>query len=287
MTGAFLLLMLAGTAFLGWNDVQRKQHLNHGIDERHLLVGSFILQGVILGIPLLFLGVPRVLPSFWAAAAGTVLINVVGQRLLFKAFSLSDASLVSPLRLITPPLVILTGYVFLGEHTSLLGAFGIVITVAGLWVLLFPGRVTLKLEPGVWYGLAASVLFAFSFPLDKQAVVASSALFMSATVFPVIGIISLLWHQLGDRRFSRQLLASIRNEPKRFFMLAATFSLGVLLTNQALNYSLAAYAASVKRLQAVWTIVFSGAFLQEKHLTRRLTAVAIMFGGVILSAMFK
>src|SRR3989344_8763743 len=98
MIPSFIAFMLAGTLFLSWNHIQRKRLLNAEIDERHLLVASFILGGLILCVPLVYFGIPRILPAFWIAAIATTCVGVVSQQWYFRAFKLSDASLVAPLR---------------------------------------------------------------------------------------------------------------------------------------------------------------------------------------------
>lgn len=284
----FVALMLTGTLFLSWNDIQRKRYLNQGINDSHLLVVSFIIGGLILCIPLFYFGIPRILPAFWLAAMVSTSLGTISQQLYFRAYSLSEASLVAPLRLITPPLVILTGFLVLGEKPTLVGSLGIFVTVLGLWFLLFPNmRPSLHLEKGALYGLAACTLFALEFPFGKLMIVSSSALFVSATLLPAVGVLTLLWCQLLDRTFTKRLLMAAGRTPIQFLALSATFSIGVLLTNQALNYSLTAYAASLKRLQAVWTVFFSGRLLREKDTIKRLLAALTMFVGIILSVVFQ
>jgi drug/metabolite transporter (DMT)-like permease len=145
----------------------------------------------------------------------------------------------------------------------------------------------IKKETGVLLGLLGSVLFAISFPLDKKAVVASSALFASSLIFMSIGLITIFINQLRNREFAREMIITIKNKPAPLFLTALFFGAGVFLTNQALNYSLAAYASSLKRLQALWTVVLSGKFLHEQNIKRKLLATIIMFLGILFSVIFQ
>ena len=288
MVPLFLVLMVSGTIFLSWNDIQRKKYLDLGIDERYLMIFTFVMEGVILCIPLLYVGIPVVKSSFWPAAVGTVVVNVIAQQFYFWSYKYSDASLVAPLRLVTAPLVVVTGFFVLGETVSILGMLGIMATVAGLWFLLFPKmRPTFRVDTGVAYGLIAAVLFAISFPLDKQTVISSSALFASAVLFPSVGVLLLVLNLVRDRSFLVGFSTTIRKQFLALLFMSSTLAVGTFLTNQALNYSLAAYAANLKRVQAVWTIIFSGAFLREKHITQRLLATLVMLFGIILSLAFR
>jgi len=66
-----------------------------------------------------------------------------------------------------------------------------------------------------------------------------------------------------------------------FINIAAFF-----LTTQALNYTLAAYAASVKRLWSFWAVILSGQILGEKDISHRLAATGIMLAGIVITSLF-
>ena len=268
----FLALMLVGTLLLGLYDVQRKQLLNRGLDEQAVLCLSLFGSSLFLGIALL----------------GTVLLNVVSQNLFIRAFKLSDASLIAPLRLIIPIIVIVTGFLFLKEVPSVGGMVGIFLTVVGIYVLLFPNlRPKLSLERGVVYGLLGSILFAVSFPLDKIAVVTSSALFASFIIFLALSILTTFLNLVWNRAFITRLFETLKVSPAMFIGVGITGAGGLFLTNQALNYSLVAYASSLKRLQAVWTVIFAGTFLREKQTIHRLVATVIVFAGILVTTFFQ
>src|SRR3989338_1050626 len=109
MNSTFLLLMLPGTLFLGVEDFLKKKYLNNGMSEQVLLSTTFFLAGFLL-MPILFIGgIPTIEPQFWNAFVGTVILNVVAQNLFIRAYKYNEASIIAPLRLITPILVIFTG----------------------------------------------------------------------------------------------------------------------------------------------------------------------------------
>jgi drug/metabolite transporter (DMT)-like permease len=286
----FVGLMAGGTFALGLSDVFRKKYLNQGLDQQALLVITLFLSGFLVLPVLLLVGFPEVRTGFWAAAVTTIALNLISQNLFIRAFKLSDASLVAPLRLIIPPLVILTGFLFLHEAPTLIGTLGIFITMAGLWFLLGNKVKLHKMllnDRGLVYGLLGSVLFAVSFPFDKIAVVHSSALFSTFVSFTTLGVLSYLINLLFNRNFNKVLLNCFFKNLKENLLISISSSIGIVLTNQALNYSLVAYASSLKRLQALWTVIIAGRFLEEKETRRRLVATTIMFGGILLSALWK
>ncbi len=285
----FILLMLSGTFVLGYNDILRKKYLVAGVHEQALVIAPFLLSGAMLLTICALTGLPHLYAPFWPVFSATVALNIVSQYLFIHAFKASDASTIAPLRLIIPPLVIVTGFIFLNEKPDAQGVLGILTTVIGLWILLFADKQksfkhVLK-DRGILMGLAGSVLFAISFPLDKQAVLLSSGLFFAGAISFAVGLCTLLLIQIRERGFAGHMLTELKQRPAAFALLSVTWGIGAFLTNEALNYSLAAYAASFKRLQALWTVVLSGHFLGEKGLTRKLFATVIMLAGIAITVM--
>lgn len=292
MSLLFIGLMLGGTFALGLSDVLTRKYLKNGLNEQAFLAITLFFTGALLLPILMLVGIPQIKEGFWVATTITVLLNLVAQNLFIRAFRLSEASLIAPLRLIIPPLVILTGFVFLGETPSLTGAIGIFVTVIGLWFLL-QGRSVEHSPRSVWfgdkgitYGLIGSVLFAISFPFDKLAVVKSSALFATFIIFTILGFLTYAVNLAIDRKFSGVLVQTFTRYLKANILVSLCSSIGVLLTNQALNYSLVAYASSLKRFQALWTVIIAGRFLREKEVTHRAIATIIMFAGILLSVLW-
>ena len=294
MTILFLSLMLSGTFALGISDVLRRKYLKDGLNDQALLVITLFFTGVLLLPVLILVGLPEIKDGFWSAVAITVFLNLISQNLFIRAFKFSEASLIAPLRLIIPPLVILTGFLFLNERPSLTGIGGIFITMTGLWFLLGGGKhseqqsrfLWLK-DKGILYGLIGSVLFATSFPFDKIAVVQSSALFATFLIFTSLGLLTFLFNIIRERKFAFIVIESFTQHFKASGLISIFSSIGIVLTNQALNYSLAAYASSLKRLQALWTVIIAGKFLEEKEMGRRLLASVLMFLGILLSVFWN
>ena len=81
------------------------------------------------------------------------------------------------------------------------------------------------------------------------------------------------------------MFVTITKHIKASMLISVFTSVGIVLTNQALNYSFAAYASSLKRLQAVWTIIIAGKFLKEKDMGQKIFATAIMLVGIMLTVL--
>ncbi len=284
--------MLVGTFFLGCSDVLRRKYLVSGIDDQAMLVLTLFLTGTLTLPVFLITGLPEIQNGFWPAFWATVILNIISQNIFIKAFKLNEVSLVAPLRLITPPLVIISGILVLGEIPSLPGIIGIFITMLGLFFLLLNKKDNKSFnldsfkERGVIYGLVGSILFAASFPFDKIIVVKSSAIFAVFSAFTAISIFSFFINIFLNKGFYLRFNSIVKNNFKPNLSIAFLTSFGTILTNQALNYSLAAYGASLKRLAVLWTVILSGKFLKEKNIEIKLTATIIMFVGILISIIF-
>lgn len=287
----FFVLMIAGTFFLGVDDVLKRRYLIKGIDEQLLLGVSLFLGGLLLLIPLFIFGIPEIKSGFWTAFSATVILNVISQNIFVRALKLTDASLVAPLRLLTPSIVILTGFLILGEIPTIIGGAGIFVTIFGLWLLVAAEyengtEWTADAKRGIIFGIIGSVLFAFSLPFDKKAVVASSGLFLSAFALMAVGILTVV----GNLIFLKNSRILFQHDAKHWkgplLLVSLAGGIGSFLTAQALNYSLIAYAASLKRLWSLWTVILAGQFLKERNIKQRLAATFIMLAGVAITVIW-
>jgi len=299
----FLLYMIPGSFFHGAYDLSVKRVLKRGVSEEVLLAVGFLSAAIVL-MPFLFVfGVPVLGDGFWFAFMVTVALNLVSQRVWYKAYKLEDASLIAPLKLLIPPLVAVTGFFILGEKLSLISVLGIFITIGGLWYFLSQEAFFKKLilfefikRPGILLGFLGAFLWALSFPLDKKAITLSSALFFGVLFFLFVGGVTLLfWIAKSLIRYkshSNEVISSFHDlsllfqARKEFVVLVGVHALGSILAYQALNYAPAVYASTVKRFSSVWTVFLSGRFLREKNIGRKLFATFIMIVGVAVMFLY-
>jgi len=291
---SFLALMCVGTFCLGAENILKKKLLNEGEHEQVLLGVTWLAAGLVLAPFVFFFGIPELQEGFWLAVCVTVLLNLVGQNLFVRAMKLSDVSLISPLRLIIPPLVIVTSFLFLGEYISFIGMLGVFTTVGGLSFVLAAGERGFSVanimrhfnDPGVRFGLLGSFVFAIAFPFDKLAVVTSSGLFASSLIAVLIGGLVLITAPLWQKDFTFALRVRSTRQFSMLFAISVLLGCGTLLTNMALAFAPAAYASSAKRFQVVWTNLLAGAFLKEQHTGERLVGVLLMLLGLSLMVLF-
>ncbi len=285
----FLVLMIPATAFLGAYDVLGKRLMLKGELPVPLVVGvSFTLSGLMLSPFLLWTGIPAIESGFVPAAIAIVLINAVSNFAWYQALKREDASLLAPTRLLTPPLVLVTAYFFLGEVPGFAGALGVMTTILGLYLLISSEAKTaggdfLKVlrRPGVLIAFLCAVSGAITFSLDKRAVTASSAMFFTVVFFLGVGSCNLIASLAGGSLRSDNLNALRRNSG-RILLFSFVHAAGALLSFAALSFTLAAYAASTKRLWSLFSVLFAGQILQEKNIGAKLFAVLVMLVGIAI-----
>src|SRR3984893_1360823 len=140
-------------------------------------------------------------PGFWPLLLLDGVLNVIAYYLFVRAFRLSDASLVAPLILITPVLLLVTSPLILGEHVPPLGALGVIFAVLGSAFLGGSSRsVSLRTsfivcarDHGVRSMFVTAVIWSITSNLDKLGVRASTPLLWAATLTTFIALCSIIF----------------------------------------------------------------------------------------------
>lgn len=283
----FFLLMLPGTFLLALLDIFNKRLLQKGFDLVLLQAYSWFFAGILL-FPILLFTAPSLISEiphtgFRSAFFATALLNIAGQLSFLYALKKEDASLIGPVRLLTMPLVILTGFFVLGETPSLWGTIGIFTSLAGFWLIAKPEKQSgvSFWQSGLWWAILGAIIFAVSSAYDKKAVVASSTLFFSVLVLMFVGAACFLIALYKNKSWKTVIPAP--DHRKNLIIIILLTAGGFFLVTHALNYALVAYAISIKRLWSLWTVLLAGAFLKE-NIKKRLIATIIMLAGVFLIA---
>jgi len=213
-------------------------------------------------------------------AAGGAL-NAVAYYFFVRAFRLADASLVAPIVLTTPALLLVTSPIMVGEHVPPLGAFGVLLCVAGAVVLAMsePGatkRASLSAfvrDPGARAMLATASIWSVTANIDKLGVRASSPLLWIAALSDAIALLSIAALLLGGgsrpaswRALAPALAAGIAN------------ALGNGVQMFALTVLPVPYVIAVKRMSALFTVGAAAVMLKE-DIRGRLLGAAIMLAG--------
>lgn len=222
-------------------------------------------------------------PRFWPLLIGAAALNVIAYYFYVRAYRLSDASLVTPLILVTPVLLLVTSPLMVHQHPSPLGALGVVFSVTGAIVLALsePGatrRLSLMAflrDPGVHSMAVTAIVWSITANLDKLGIRASTpALWIAALSSLLAGASALVWTLLPHRSWRfRQL--------RYAFAAGTSNAVGNASQMFALTVLFVPYVIAIKRLSALFTVIASGVILHE-NIGRRLIGAAIMLLGALL-----
>lgn len=285
-------------------------------DEFALVFLIGIITAILLAPAAAIAGIPELNRTFWLALAGSGCINAIALVLIARAVHRSDLSLVSPLKSLTPLFMLLTAPLILAEFPNAQGLLGVVVIVAGTYLLnvrergrgaLAPFRALLR-DPGARLMLLVAFLYSISASLDKVGVVNSTPLFWGAAIhlFIALAVLPRALPALG-----RSFKGSVENgsagkEPaenrpaeasgspadrpggwrwRRWgWITAAGVATALTIAAQmtALTLTLAAYVIAIKRTSILFAVLAGHLFFGERSLKERLAGASIMLCGFLL-----
>ena len=226
-------------------------------------------------------------PGFWALLAWSGALNVVAYALYIRGFRLSDASLVAPLVLLTPVLMLVTSPIMTGEQAPPMGAFGVLLTVVGVGLLdanQQNGRrfnfAVFARDAGARSMIATAVIWSVTANIDKLGVNASTPLVWITAVTIVIAFCAALYWAAGRRAAPGAL--SLRYA----IGAGSAMAFGNTLQMWALTVLFTPYVIAIKRLSALFTVLASGHVLKEET-GGRLFGAAVMLAGAVMIAMAR
>jgi drug/metabolite transporter (DMT)-like permease len=283
------------------------------LDPRILTGIGFTIGGILLFAVSASLGFPVIGPEFFPAVAITVVLNICGLNLIFKALSSSDLSLSVPMLSFTPVFLIGTSYVLLHEVPSFFGFLGICIIVSGSYVLNISAGHEHFLDPvrsmmrnrASWYMLLVAFLFAVSINFDKIALLNSDPFFGMALTVMSIGITFLLLsaYSLMARRHyntdlppnplkkSEQQVTPAWSVPQKQFVIL-TLLIGLFVAIEAASINVAytlqivPYVIAIKRLSIIFMVLYGTIVLSEGDISKRVTGATIMVLGAMIILLF-
>lgn len=294
---ALALLTAACTAL---RDVASK-HAARRADPVLVALGVAGVPAVSLGVVVWILGPEPPTGGFWTALAVSGGINALATPLIVVALQRSDLSLVAPLTSLTPLFMLGTGALVLDEVPGPSGVAGVVVIVAGAYLLsvsersagaMAPFRALLR-DPGARIMLVVALLYSVSASYDKVGTRASSPLFWAASVHTVASaalLPVLLWRR-RRRRNPRRRGRRGEGEPEpaggrgagaAILAAGALTAVGAAAQMTALLLTLAAYVIAVKRVSTLIGVLLGHSLFREAHVRQRLLGAAVMLAGFLL-----
>jgi uncharacterized membrane protein len=232
---------------------------------------------------------PHIGSGLWFALVVSGTLNALGAVLYIKAIKISDISLVIPLISLTPLFLFITSPLIIGEWPSAVGSLGVVLIVAGSYVLNFKHRSDGYLAPlkavykekGPRLMLLVALIWSISSNFDKIGVLNSSPMYWSAAIYLYLfaALAPLILWRSGDA-----ITKSLKSW-KVFLLIGLFAALTAVFQMSAMKLALVAYVISVKRLSIILCVLAGTLLFKENNLKERLLGSFLMLLGVILIAL--
>lgn len=239
---------------------------------------------------LIFTGIPGINSNFWQIILIIVPIAILIEFLFMKGVKLSPLSLIMPFSAFTPLVVLLSSYIILKERPEILGIFGIIFIVSGIYIINLQGSLKLLApfkniikEKGALFIIVSAILWGLILPLGKIATSYSSPIFYSV-FFMILFNILLFPIYL---KFTKNKLVNFRNNYKSFLMVGGTTSSVMIFTWLAISQGFTSYANAIVNTRILVAVFLGGYFLKEGYLKQRLIAALIVFIGIVLIILSK
>ncbi len=283
----WLALSLICAFCLASSDAASKRWLRSA-GARELVVVRLGLSGLLLTPWVLTFDLPPLPLPFWGWMALLMPLEIAAMLMYMRAIRDYPLALTLPYLAFTPVLVVLSGWLVLGETVNLSGLFGILLVVTGSWLLNFEHRKRLTpatlvrplkavfINPGSRLMLATAAIYSVTSVGGKAAMQWMPAPQFGAFYFAVLGAITLVLIAFTHPR-------SLKVGRHGFLPLAAVSGLMAIMVIthfMALAEVEAAYMIAVKRTSLLFGMLYGALLFGERHLGRHLVAGSLMIAGV-------
>jgi drug/metabolite transporter (DMT)-like permease len=267
-------------------------------------VVRFTLTGLLLAPLLAGMPAPWTLPApFWGWIAIMLPLEVAAMLLYMAAIRDHPLSLTVPYLAFSPVFVIFIAAWLLGEPVSAQGALGVLLVVAGAWLLnlrhaqllrprtwLAPLAAILR-EPGARMMLTVALLFAFTGTMGKAVLAYLPPEQFGPFYFLLLGLLMPAFWALAGlidriRAVRTPTSAPTRGRQNLFRRPGAVLAVALLNGLMVFTHFLAiarvevAYMIAVKRTSLLFGILYGALLFREQGLRQHLAAAALMVAGV-------
>lgn len=260
------------------------------------LMQTIVISGIALGVLATF-DLGSLPGGFWPLLAETSVAHALYLYWLARALSDGDISLVYPIARSTPAFLPLIAVPLLGESISLFGAIGIVVVVAGIWLVnLHPGFQWRGLgAPGVGFALLTlGTTVAYSILDARTMVLLDGTPWTSPLPRPIFFFLmfylasAVLFVPLVLLRTPRSEIASVVRAEWRQALFALVIGVaGYSLILQALRTAPVSYVVAVRQSSVFFVLVLGFVRLGERPGLPRVLGAGLTVAGVVLIGMAK
>jgi drug/metabolite transporter (DMT)-like permease len=280
-----LLALVAALCQVLRNTVMKR--LGHSLDEYINVWGRFTFLLPFAGLFVLWKGVPVIKPGFYTACACFAVSQTISTMALSKALKLSQISMVTALWKVSLLVLVVLGYFTLKEQPTGLGILGILISMAGVYLLnvnrahiaWWAPLTVLFTDHGMRYTLLAALFFAPSVVTIKWAMQCSDQYTGTLGGYVAASLLVTPIVLTTSRRHFREI--------PRYWKAFVSFGLFASLTtvSQGTAYlmTLSSYVEAVKQVEILFALAIGTVLFHEKQTARDIAPGAlVMLAGVVL-----
>jgi drug/metabolite transporter (DMT)-like permease len=226
--------------------------------------------------------------GFWPWMAVLLPLEVAAMLLYMTAIRDHALALTLPYLAFTPVLVVVTGWLLLGEQVTGAGLAGVLLVVAGSWQLNAEQArwgdwhtwsapwLAIVRHAGSRRMLAAAALYSLTSVLGKGALQYLPALSFGALYFLLLGLVTSLGGQLREPGLVRR----VWRRPGAVLLVGVVHSLMVVTHFLAVAQVEVAYMIAVKRTSLLFGLLYGALCFGEDRLGAHLLGAALMLAGV-------
>jgi drug/metabolite transporter (DMT)-like permease len=285
------MVLLSALLHAAWNTAAKR---NDRPTAFMALLTGFTLLAMVAALPWIPLATfgGGLLPLVLASCALHGLSFIV----LSRAYEAGDLSLVYPISRSTPAIVPLFAVLLLGERLSLVGAGGILLTVAGMWLVHTGGAIkrnALREPAAIWAYVMLLVTAAFSLVDKRSMALLSNLPWHSAMPRAVAYYLvqtagaALVFVPYAARRIGvRPLLSWSRSHVGMSALAAIATMASYALILEALRTAQVSYVVAVRQCSVLFAVAFAVWMLSERPTRLRVTGTLGTLAGVVLIALY-
>jgi uncharacterized membrane protein len=242
-------------------------------------------------LAILLMPLPAVDGVFWLGIAGSAALNLVAALVSTQALKLGDASLVTPVLTFNPAFTLLIAAPTLGEVPSRAGIVGVLVIVAGSYLLnlgqlragWWEPLTALVTRPAPVLALAASLIWGLTPIAEKLAIQHSRPadpplVAFGSTALMTAFLAALMWRQV------QRPLGYLGPQRRGFLAAALITGVAPVFGFSAIGLGPVGYVTAIFKISTVFSVLWAGPLLKERAGTERLVGAAVMVVGAILMA---
>lgn len=283
------LLAFATACSEALKDILSKGNLAH-VDEYASAFSMHLVISVVLApIVLFYTGIEAMTGTFLMALLISTILQLIVILLYLKALKISQLSTVIPLIALTPLFMLITSPFILGEFPNLSGLAGIVLIVAGTYVLnigdnrgnIWAPFTFLITNKGSRYMLIVAFLWSVTANIDKVGVEETSPIYWAFAKDLVIMfyLIPIVWIK------SKKPVMQLKSRSIPLFYVGIFRTVSVLTQMFAIQYILVAYVIAIKRSSTLLIILHGFLVLKERrNFGLRFAGILTVLAGLVMIA---